>query len=157
VSHHHNQDIELDVELEAVPIAIPVDHPAYNTLKLLTEELAVSKREVEAGKVRIERTTKTYTEPVDLELRRTSAAVDRVPINLPVDEVPAIRQDGDVIIVPVVEETVEVTRRLVLKEEIHIRVEESTERYHDDVELHRQEIQVSHTNSESNDNGKVFS
>ena len=157
MAHHHQQDVEVDVELEQVPIAIPVDHPAYGTLKLLTEELAVSKREVEAGKVRIERTTRTHTEPVDLELRRTRASVDRVPINLPVDEVPAIRQDGDVIVVPVVEETVEVIRRLILKEEVHIRVEDETERYHDDVELHHQEIQVSHINSESNDNGKVFS
>jgi len=157
VKHHHQQDVEVDVELEAVPIAIPVDHPAYDTLKLLTEELAVSKREVEAGTVRIERTTNSYSEPVELELRRTRAAVDRVPINLPVDEVPAIRQDGDVIIVPVVEETVEVIRRLILKEEVHIRLEEETERYHDDVELRRQDIHVSHINSESNDNGKVFS
>jgi len=90
-------------------------------------------------------------------MRRTRAAVDRVPINLPVDEIPAVRQDGDIIIVPVVEEIVEVTRRLILKEEVHIRLEEETERYHDDVQLRRQDIQVSHINSESNDNGKVFS
>jgi len=151
VSHHHQHDVEVDVELEAVPIAIPVDHPAYGTLKLLTEELAVSKREVEAGTVRIERTTHAHSEPVDLELRRTRASVDRVPINLPVDDIPAIRQDGDVIVVPVVEETVEVTRRLILKEEVHIRLEEETEHYHDSVELRRQDIQVSQKTREFND------
>ena len=147
---------EIDVEVAAVPLAIPVDHPAYDTLKLLTEELAVSKREVDAGVVRIERKTTVRTEPVDLELRRTSAVVDRVPIDQPVDEIPKIRQDGEVIIVPVVEETVEVIRRLILKEEVHIRLEESTERYHDDVEVRRQDVEVSQLPTESDDNGKVL-
>jgi uncharacterized protein (TIGR02271 family) len=132
----------------AQPIAIPADHPAYPTLKLLAEELDVAKREVEAGKVQVARTTETFTKPVDLELRRTRAAVDRVPVNRPVDSIPAVRQEGNEIIIPVVEEQVEVIRRLILKEEVHIRLEEETERYHDDVELRRQDIKVSQVPSE---------
>ena len=141
----------------AEPINIPVDHPGYQTLKLLAEELQVSKRTVDAGGVRIERKTTTHTEPVDLELRRTSAAVDRVAVNQPVEAVPTIRTEGDVVIVPVVEEIVEVTRRLILKEEVHIKLEESAERYHDDVELRKQDVEVSQIPSESPDNGKVLS
>ncbi|MCL1799931.1 MAG: YsnF/AvaK domain-containing protein [Promicromonosporaceae bacterium] len=148
---------EVVVAEVAEPVTIPVDHPGYQTLKLLAEELNVSKRTVDTGVVRVERKTTTHTEPVDLELRRTSAAVDRVAINQPVDTIPTIRTEGDVVIVPVVEEQVEVTRRLILKEEVHIRLDESTERYHDDVEVRKQDVEVSQIPSETPDNGKVLS
>jgi len=158
VTHNRNDAAEYEIEIEEVaqPIAIPVDHPAYPTLKLLAEELEVSKREVETGKVQVTRTSETFTKPVDLELRRTHAAIDRVPVNLPVDSIPPVRQDGNEIIIPVVEEQVEVIRRLVLVEEVHIRLEEETERYHDDVELRRQDIKVSQIPSEFTENGKVI-
>jgi len=149
---------EVEVPVEAVEaLTIPVDDPDYKTLKLLAEELKVSKRKVEDGGLRLERKTTTHLEPVDLELRRTSAAVERIAIDQPVDSIPTIRTEGDVVIVPVVEEKVEVIRRLILKEEVHIRLDESTERYHDDVELRKQDVEVSHITSETPDNGKVLS
>jgi len=156
-------EVEVPVEVEvAVPVAeealtIAVDDPNYKTLKLLAEELKVSKRTVEDGGLRLERKTTTHLEPVDLELRRTSAAVERIAIDQPVDSIPTIRTEGDVVIVPVVEEKVEVIRRLILKEEVHIRLDESTERYHEDVELRKQDVEVSHITSETPDNGKVLS
>jgi uncharacterized protein (TIGR02271 family) len=158
------------VEIEAVPVVeienavaspeplhIPVDDPAYRTLKLLAEELRVSKRTVESGGLRLERKTTTHLEPVDIELRHTSAVVDRVAINQPVDTVPTIRTEGDVVIVPVVEEKVEVIRRLILKEEVHIRLDESASRYHDEVEVRKQDVEVSEIQSEASVNGKVLS
>ena len=45
-----------------------------------------------------------------------SSAVDRV-----VETAPEIRQEGDVMIIPIVEEEVVLVTRLVLREEIHVR------------------------------------
>jgi hypothetical protein len=52
-----------------------------------------------------------YTEEAD---------VRRVPVNRIVTEVPQTRQEGEVTIVPVLEEVLVVEKRLLLKEEIHI-------------------------------------
>jgi stress response protein YsnF len=60
-----------------------------------------------------------------------------------VDDVPPVRQEGDVTIVPVVEEILVVERRLVLKEEVRIRRVERSEKYQDEVTLHKQEAVVS--------------
>ena len=48
------------------------------------------------------------------------ADVRRVPVNRVITEIPQTRQEGDVTIVPVVEEVLVVEKRLLLKEEIHI-------------------------------------
>lgn len=48
------------------------------------------------------------------------ADVRRVPVNRIVSEAPQTRQEGEVTIVPIVEEVLVVEKRLLLKEEIHI-------------------------------------
>ena len=53
--------------------------------------------------------------------------VTRVPIDKVVETAPEIRTDGDVTIVPVLEEVLVVEKRLVLKEELHIRRRVETE------------------------------
>lgn len=46
--------------------------------------------------------------------------IRRVKVDREVDHVPKVRVEGDVTIVPVVEEVLVVEKRLVLKEEVHI-------------------------------------
>ena len=60
--------------------------------------------------------------PADWEatLRRDNVSVERVPVNRAVDAAPEARWEGDTLIVPVVEEEIVVSRRLVLREEIRI-------------------------------------
>jgi stress response protein YsnF len=48
-----------------------------------------------------------------------------------VETPPAVRTDGDVVIVPILEEVLVVEKRLVLKEELHIRRQVN----HEDVEV----------------------
>ena len=54
----------------------------------------------------------------------------RVPVNRLVDAVPGVRTEGDVTIVPVLEERFVIVKQLYLKEELHIRhrVETTVER-----------------------------
>ncbi|MBI0539465.1 DUF2382 domain-containing protein [Roseomonas sp. KE2513] len=92
-------------------------------IPLVEEVLRLSKRTVETGRVRVSLTTETVEET--LRSRRTE--IERVPVGREVKEVPATRQEGDVMIVPVVEEELVVVRRLVLKEEIRLRLIDSEE------------------------------
>lgn len=85
------------------------------------EELVVGKRPVERARVRI--TTKVHERQVPVEQILDSREVDveRVPIGKPVDTIPPPRQEGDVLIIPLVEEELVITKRLVLREELRIR------------------------------------
>ena len=57
---------------------------------------------------------------LDERLFADEVAVERVPVNRIVDQMPETRQEGDVLIVPVVEEVLMVQKRLLLKEEVRI-------------------------------------
>jgi stress response protein YsnF len=68
--------------------------------------------------------------------------VERVPVGKVIDSTPSIREDDDKIVIPVVEEILTVERRLVLKEEVHIRKTRSSRRHQERVTLRRQEAVV---------------
>lgn len=55
------------------------------------------------------------------EVRREHVDVTRVPIDREVAQAPAVRTEGDVTIVPVLEERLVVEKRLFLVEELHLR------------------------------------
>ena len=94
-----------DVETVAIPIVEEI---------LRVEKLATEKR------VRVR--TVIDEERVLLKATEIASAVDvtRVPINRIVTAAPDIREEGNVLIIPVVEEQVFVEKRLVLVEEVRI-------------------------------------
>jgi len=116
-----------------------------NVLRLLAEEATVARESIETGRVRVAKVTRTRDHLVDELLARTSIEVNRIPVGRLVDAMPPIREDGDVTIVPIVEETVVVERRLMLKEELHIRRVKTTERYQETVKLRYQTAEVTRT------------
>ena len=88
----------------------------------LSEEIVhISKREVVTGRVQVRTFAETAEKLVREELDTAQVSVTRVPINRIVDEPPLPRTEGDVTIVPVLEEVLVVETKLLLKEEIHIR------------------------------------
>ena len=113
-----------------------------DTIQLFAEELAITSETVETGRVRIARVTRTRDQTIDELLKRETVTVKTVPIGRLVDAIPAIRSDGETMIIPIVEEIVVVERRLVLKEELHVRRVRSSERYRDTVTLRYQEAEV---------------
>ena len=50
-------------------------------------------------------------------------SITRVPIHRPVDAPPPVRTEGDITVIPVLEEVTIIQRQLRLKEEIHLRRE----------------------------------
>jgi hypothetical protein len=58
---------------------------------------------------------------IDEPLFTDEVSVERVPVNRIVDKAPETRQEGDVTIIPVIEEVITVEKRLLLREEVRIR------------------------------------
>ncbi|HEY2357320.1 MAG TPA: YsnF/AvaK domain-containing protein [Phenylobacterium sp.] len=115
------------------------------TLRLLAEELLVGTEWRETGKVRVQVVTRQREEDVEVPLARETVEVERVPINRPIDAMPAVREEDGVTIMPVVEEVVTIHRQLMLKEELHVRRVHATEVHRERVTLRRQEAVVTRT------------
>ena len=118
------------------------DEAGETVLPLLAEEVAVTKRVVETGRVQVARVTHEREELIDELLSRETAEVERVRIGQPVDTMPAVREEGDTIVIPIVEEVLVVERRLFLKEEVRVRRVRSTERHQESVTLRHHEAVV---------------
>ena len=109
-------------------------------IPVVEEELNVAKRQMVTGKVRITKTIREEEAVVDEPLRVERVQVERVPIDRVVEAVPETRREGDVTIIPVVEEVL--IKRLVLKEEIRI-TRTVQERHHPEkVILRREEVKI---------------
>lgn len=96
----------------------------------------------ETGKVQIRTHADVREELVRAELTREDVEVRRVAIDRAIDAVPGVRQEGDVTIVPVVEEVLVVEKRLVLVEEIHLRRTRKTEQISQPVKLATQRAEI---------------
>ncbi len=89
-------------------------------IPIVEEMLTVDKRTVITGGVRVVKRVTEREEEIDEALLRETVRVERVPINQIVTEAPAARQEGDTLIVPVLEEVLVTEKRLLLKEEVRI-------------------------------------
>ena len=114
-------------------------------LSLIEEQLVVDKLTVSDGRVRVSTKTAFVTEIAEARLDSENVEVTRVPIGREVQEAPSVRTDGDVTIVPVMEEILVVEKRLMLVEEIHIRRVATTEDVSIPVELRKQRATVERT------------
>lgn len=97
--------------------------PHDQVLQLVEDELHISKRDIVTGKVRIRTVTDAVEELVEQELHGDAVEIDRVPIDRILEtgaDLPKTRTEGDVTIIPVLEEILVVEKRLVLKEELRI-------------------------------------
>jgi len=81
---------------------------------------------------------------VDEPLLHEDVQVERVAINQPVTAAPQVRQEGDTLIIPVVDEVLVVEKRLILKEELRITRRHTTVRDPQTVTLQREDVIVEH-------------
>ena len=114
-------------------------------LSLHEEEVSILRRRVNTTNVKV--ATQTYQRDVLVEedLAHDRVEIKRVPIDRVVDAPVPPRIVDDTTIFSVVEEIVVIERRLVLKEEIHVRRVQETERMVEVVSVRRQEATVTRT------------
>ena len=115
---------------------------AGETIPVIAEEAHVTKREVATEQVSVRTSFEQETVTVRDTVARDNIEVRRIPIDREVAEAPQIREDGDVTIVPVLEERVVVEKRLFLVEEIHIVRRRSVEEVALPIELRRTVVDV---------------
>jgi uncharacterized protein (TIGR02271 family) len=122
---------ENEANQQGAPVVLPVTE----------EELHVQKRTIETG-VQVTKLVHERQETFELPLISEEIEIRRLPVNRRVDQPVAIRQEGDVIVVPVLEEVLVVQKQLLLKEEVHIITKRTETRQSGQETLRREEVLV---------------
>lgn len=124
-------------------------------IPIVEEEARIGKREVVTGRVRLRTEVEIVREPVSATLEEDVVEVTRVPVDRMIDAVPETREEDGVTIVPVVEEVLVVEKRLVLKEEVHIRRVRRSETVEVPVELRKERVVVERLPANPAEEGKA--
>ena len=134
----------------------PDSKKAYDPIPVIEEQLSVSKRTVRTGSVRIEKAVEAHDYIVTESLRSEKSVVERVTIGKEVDadQPPQVRIENGVTIIPVLEEVLVVEKRLILKEELHIRQVVSEELFSQPVSLKKERLVVSRTDLSDTSEGQ---
>jgi stress response protein YsnF len=111
----------------------------------------LDKRMVTTGKLRVRTIVDVETELAKATLDGETVEVTRIPIDRIVDQAPGIRVEDNVTIIPVLEEVLIVEKRLVLKEEVHIRKLATTEDVEIPVELRKQHAVIERLPADEDD------
>lgn len=110
------------------------------SIPVVEEELKIDRREVETGRVRVRTVPEEQTRVVSDRLLRTDVTVERVPKDEEIDAVPPVRDEGETVVVPVVEERL--VKRLFLVEEVRLTRRASTEEFEQPVQLRSERVVV---------------
>ncbi|AKF03601.1 DUF2382 domain-containing protein [Sandaracinus amylolyticus] len=90
-------------------------------IPVVDERAEIERRLVDTAEVHVRKRVTERVEQVVPDGFREEVAIERVAVDRYVDVAPGDRMEGDVLVVPIVEEVVVVQKRLVLREELHIR------------------------------------
>ena len=116
--------LRLGSRLHTLTADVTQEFPVKGTaIPLAEEELRVDKREVVTGRTRIRTVTDTTDHLISQELEGERIEVERIAIDTLLPEgadLPRLRVEGNVTILPVLEEVVVVEKRLRLREEVRI-------------------------------------
>lgn len=115
------------------------DSGCEKVIPLVEERISARKEEVETGRVRVRTVMNETNFVVREELERDNVEIQRVPIDREIDQVPDIRNEDGVLIIPVVEEILVIEKRLMLREEIHLRRRTISEHFEQAVPLKSQQ------------------
>src|SRR5919109_5648859 len=134
----------LDVGPEPPSVDLPagVDDAESLRLPLAEEELVPEKRLHEVGRLRIRKEVRTEERTIVVPVRREIVRVERVPAGAP----PTVADEGafesTILVVPILEEEIEVRKRPVVREELHVRKSTAEERRTLSEEVRREEAHV---------------
>lgn len=118
------------------------DETERDFIPVVEETATVLTRRVVSGRVRIATQTEEINHLLPTDLASVEVDVVRVPIDRRIDTIPDVVTEGEVTIIPVVEERLVVTRELYLREEIHVRRIEHKETIDVPATTRRQTVQI---------------
>lgn len=97
------------------------------TIPLYEEKLHIVKDEVVTDHLRVSTNIEERSVLIEDAVVRGNLQVERIAVERPVTQAPAPRQQGDTLIVSIVEERIVVEKRLYVIEELHITSTSTTE------------------------------
>ncbi len=112
---------------------------------VVREDVVVDKAVIETERVRVKKSVRTREENVSTSAAREIVDVERVAVNRVVDAPPRVRVEGDTTIIPVLEEVLVVEKRLVLREEVHVRKRRVSETREIRVPLRAEHVEIERT------------
>ncbi len=116
--------------------------PGSTVVPVLAEELQVGRKAVPTGSVRVHRAVREHEQTVDIPLLKEHVDVRRVLIEQEVNGPLPVRQEGNTTIIPIVEEVLVVSKKFMLKEEVHVLRTVREERYREQITVSRQEPEI---------------
>jgi uncharacterized protein (TIGR02271 family) len=120
-------------------------------IPLFEEDISVTKRKIERGRFRVDIRVAEREKSLEQTLERQDVEIERIAVGRVIDSMPGVRHEGDVMVIPIVEEEVVLVTRLVLREEIRIRkkVTQRTEQFTVKLRSERAEISRSGVDDEA--------
>jgi len=113
-------------------------------IPIVEERVNVQKRVREVGTVEIRKTVHERTEVVDEPLNSEDVEIERVAVNRIVEEPIPIRNEGDTMIISLLEEVLVIEKRLLLREEVHIKRVHTVVHEPQEVLLREERVEVVH-------------
>jgi uncharacterized protein (TIGR02271 family) len=124
---------------------VPQEDVKEVTIPLFEEELRLGKRRVETGRTRVSIKVDEDEQVIEQPLMKENVEVRHVAINRFIDAPAELRTEGDVTIIPVMEEVLVVEKKLRLREEVHIRrLTETVKQTHKE-KVRKEEVVVERT------------
>jgi uncharacterized protein (TIGR02271 family) len=112
------------------------------TIAVHDETLEPRLREVETGRVRVHKRVEEVPDELLVDAGRDEVTIERVPIGQTIESAPEPRQEGDTLVIPVVEEVIVTETRLVLREEVRITRRRVTEQIPVQATLRKERVEI---------------
>jgi uncharacterized protein (TIGR02271 family) len=111
-------------------------------IPIIEEQLEVGKSKITTGVVEINKRIEERVEKIEQDLAQEEVEIERVPINRPVEGEVSTRYEGHTLVIPLLEEVLVVEKRLMLREEVHIRKLRTEGSGSQQVTLRREHVEI---------------
>jgi len=129
--------------------------PVDGTIPVVEEHLRVGKEIVEKDHIRITKSVDNVSEEVPLTVSETAYHIERLTKNQVLSAPPpAVRYEGETMILSVIEEEIVVTKRLKLTEEVRITPVSSQQTDTQQISLRKERVDVERTSDRDNTHSK---
>lgn len=109
---------------------------------VIEETARVVKRAVDRGTVRVSKVVREVEEVIDTSTVEDQIEIEHVARNTWLKKPAKARREGDVLIIPVMEEVTVVEKRILLREELYVRTKKVRKPAKEKVRLRREEVIV---------------
>ena len=110
-------------------------------IPVIEEVLKVDKKLVETGRIHVRKEINKEEKQIEIPLINESYEVEKVKVkNQIFDQVPSVRHEGDVIVIPVIKEVAEIKIRYEVTEEIHVKKNKTITPHTEQVTLKKEKV-----------------